>query len=235
MAKLAVVDVETCIGLVKDSAEQAAEVALRYGAVSVCPLIPSPSQQAILLDKRKAAIGRVLHSDAQLQLSILRELTSATNDRTDVNTIFQMVIEGMHRGIGMERVVIAFIQHHRVKAKYSLGQGTDNWRDTFDFDVSPFCDNIFTQAIKVGGCTWVTENLMLKYNYGVDSDIARCIGEVESLIFVLEVNGRKAALFYADRADFGGKITQDHVDSFAHFASQAQFNLSLVSSRKPSG
>lgn len=232
IADLAGVEMDVCLGWVKDSAEEAAEVALRYGAVSVCPLIPTASQQTQLLDKRKAAIGRVLQADAQLQLSILRELTSATRDHTDVNTIFQMVIEGMHRGIGMERVAIAFIQHHRVKAKYALGQGTDHWREIFDFDVSPFSDNIFTRAITSGGCTWVTPELLQSYNYDPESDVGRCLGEVESLIFVLEVNGRKPALFYADRADFGGKITQDHMDSFQHFAAQAQFNLSTVS-KKP--
>lgn len=232
IAALVGVDTNTCTQWVKDSAEQALDVATGYGAASVCALIPSPSQQLATQEKRKANIGRVLHADAQLQLSILRELTTATNDRTDVNTIFQMVIEGIHRGIGMERVVIAFIQHHRVKAKYALGQGTERWREVFDFDVSPFCDTIFTHAIKAGGCTWVTPELLSRYNYDMNSEIGKCLGEVEGLIFVLEVNGRKPALFYADRADFGGKITQDHVDSFQHFAAQAQFNLSLVSHAK---
>jgi HD-like signal output (HDOD) protein len=214
-----------------DAAEQAAEVALRFGAASVCPFIPSRDHQ---MPSRgdPMPVGRVLQADAQLQLSILRELGAAAHDAFDVNTIFQMVLEGMHRGIGLERVAIAFIQHHRVKAKFALGQGTDNWRDSFDFDASPFSDNLFTRAISQSGFSAFTREQLQPFDYGPDAEIGACLGETPCLVFVLEVNGRKPALFYADRGNFGGSLNQDHMDSFCHFATQAQINLARATAVK---
>ncbi len=51
-----------------------------------------------------------MKGDSSIQLSVLRDLSSATNEGLDVNTIFQMVLEGMHRGIGLERVCIAMVK-----------------------------------------------------------------------------------------------------------------------------
>ncbi len=229
MAQLAGVDETVAKSWALDAAEQAAEVALRYGAASVCPLIPN--RELVMGGQLpKTQVGRVLQADAQLQLSILRELSAASSEALDVNTIFQMVLEGMHRGIGLERVAIAFIQHHRVKAKFALGQGTDDWRNCFDFDASPFGDNLFIQAITQGGCSHFDAHTP---EHLWSNEVQRVLDCVPCLVFVLQVNGRKPALFYADRGGYGGKITQDHIDSFSHFATQAQTNLSKTAPGKP--
>ena len=152
IAEMTQVDEQVAMTWVLDGAEQAAEIALKYGAHQLCPLIPGRDHR--LVAPSAMAVGRVLQADPQVQLNILRELGAASAEALDVNTIFKMVIEGMHRGIGFERVVLAFIQHHRVSAKFVLGQGTEEWKQSFNFDASPFCDNLFTQAIRAGGALW---------------------------------------------------------------------------------
>ncbi|HRH79370.1 MAG TPA: histidine kinase, partial [Cellvibrionaceae bacterium] len=208
-----------------------AEIALKYGAHQLCPLIPGRDHR--LVAPSAMAVGRVLQADPQVQLNILRELGAASAEALDVNTIFKMVIEGMHRGIGFERVVLAFIQHHRVSAKFVLGQGTEEWKQSFNFDASPFCDNLFTQAIRAGGALWFKGDELKRLCATPDSQpIVDCLGEPECLVFAVDVNGRKPAVFYADRGSFGGAITQDHFESFRHFALQAQTNLCRVSAPK---
>lgn len=232
IAELTQVDPSVALTWILDGAEQAAEIALKYGAHELCALIPSREHQ--LEAPRAMSVGRVLQADPQVQLNILRELGAANAEAQDVNTIFKMVIEGMHRGIGLERVVLAFIQNHRVAAKFVLGQGTEQWKEHFNFDASPFCENMFTHAIKVGGALWLKGNELKRLSATSDArPIVDCLGALDCLIFALDVNGRKPAIFYADRSDFGGAISQDHFDSFRHFAVQAQINLCRVSAPKP--
>jgi hypothetical protein len=177
-------------------------------------------------------ISKILQPDPNLQLSILRELSSAAQDKVEVNTIFQMVIEGMHRGIGLERVAVAFISGHKLQAKYVLGEGTEHWRTSFLFDVGPYSDNIFTHSLENSGCDWFQESDIQESPHLYPNDLVRILGRIPSFECVLTIGSRKAALFYADRWTHGGVLDQDQFDSFKHFANQAQVSLNLLSVNK---
>ena len=219
-------DAEQCLLAAQESAERAAEIALHYGAAEVCPLIPRRNCKA---PTEKCAPPKMLRGDAQLQLSILRELTTATAEKADVNTIFQMVIEGMHRGVGLERVVVAFIQQHQAIAKYVLGEGTEGWRKAFSFDVGPYSDNIFTAALATPTALWLDAAYISQRRHLYSPDIQKVLGVVPAFIYVLRVGDRTPGLFYADRSESGGSLSKDQFESFRHFAAQAQINLNLLS------
>lgn len=229
VAEFAQVDEELALALVKKGADDAAETALNYGVSEVCPLIPSSMKK--LSPKPEKPVPKILKGDPQLQLSILRDLTNATQERIDVNTIFQMVLEGMHRGVGLERVVIAFIQGHKLQSRYALGEGTEHWRSSFIFDIGPYSENIFTQAITAGGSHWFTQDMVFTSPYLYSDDIVRIVGKFPSFVSVLKIEQRKVAIFYADRWKFGGKLSSEQYESFKHFTSQAQLNLSLLSTK----
>lgn len=229
IARYTYLEPEHCLRLAQESAERAAEVALHYGAAEACALIPGKNAACAKDAVAPQASHKILRPDAQLQLNILRELTTATSEKADVNTIFQMVIEGMHRGVGIERVAVAFIQNHCAKAKYVLGEGTETWRKDFDFDVSPYSENIFTHAIAAGGATWVDAAFLEQYRSLCAGEVVNTLGRRPAFIYALQVRGRTPALFYADRYDFGGRLSNEQFESFRHFASQAQLNLNLLS------
>jgi HD-like signal output (HDOD) protein len=225
-------DAKACLASLKEQAEVALDVAKQFGAGHVGCMIPSRHQRCVPAKESTAPSSLVMKSDPQLQLNILRELTNTTAQKQNVNTVFQMVIEGMHRGIGLERVAVAFVQNYRAQARYSLGHGADHWRKTFDFDVGPFSDNCFVRALEIGGLSWINESFYSLHKDISRKDTRKILGDVDALIYVLEVNGKRPGFIYADRADFGGVITQDQVDSFHHFAAQAQLNLQVLSVKK---
>jgi HD-like signal output (HDOD) protein len=233
MARYTYLEPEQCLALAQESAERSAEVALHYGAPQACPLIPGKAVATKKESTKSSMEHKIMRPDAQLQLNILRELTTASSEHADVNTIFQMVIEGMHRGVGIERVAVAFIQHHAAKAKYVLGEGTEDWRRGFDFDVGPYTENIFTHAIEAGGATWIDADFVEKKRTLYSADIIAILGRRPAFIYALEVSGRTPAIFYADRYDFGGKLSKEQFESFRHFASQAQLNLNMISQVVP--
>lgn len=221
---------EQALTMIKTGADQAAEVALDFGVNEACPLIPSSREKEA---KKKKVASKVLKGDAMLQLNILRDLSNATYERMDVNTIFQMVVEGMHRGIGLERVVIAFIKKRKLQAKYLLGESTDHWRSSFLFDVGPYSESIFTHCMEKGGTHWFKEESIASQGNLYPDDVVRIIGRYPSFVSALQVEDRKVAIFYADRGNFGGKLNDDQFESFKHFSNQAQASLNLLSKSKP--
>ena len=221
-------DLETAAANVKACADQAAQVALDFGVSAACPHIPSSLAD---IHRQQHNRSKIIKGDVHLQLSILRELSAATRDSIDVNTIFQMTLEGMHRGIGLERVAVAVVKGHKLVAKYILGEHTEHWRAGFSIDIGPYSDNMFTHAMSAtdSSALWIDSEVIDKNAEWYSPDIVRILGKLPAMIYAVKVGQRKVAAFYADRWTFGGKLDQERFESFTHFASQAQMSLNLLS------
>lgn len=224
-------DAHAALAMVREGADQAASAALSYGVAEACPLIPTSSKVAAKAQK-PAQVSKVLKGDPSVQLSILRELSAAAGDNLDVNTIFQMVLEGMHRGVGLERVAIAFIDKHKLRAKYVLGEGTEQWRTAFLFDIGPYAQNLFTWVIEQAGTHWLDDSFVAGKPALYDAEVVRILGKFPAFLSVLQLDERKVGLFYADRSNFGGKLDEELFESFRHFSSQAQQSLTLSKQRQ---
>jgi HD-like signal output (HDOD) protein len=141
--------------LIKEASEAATLVAVEFGAAKVCHLIAGYKD---VTQKKSSKKATVLAADSNLQLKILRDLANAVSDtEIDVTTVFQMALEGMQRGIGLERVVLAFFHQDKVKLKFVLGEHTDGWREKFSFDVSESSTNIFSDCVKNSQPTWLDQ------------------------------------------------------------------------------
>lgn len=218
--------------LVEASTDQAASVAVEYGAKSVCHLIPSQKE---ITEKEKSKDDsdiQVLQPDQSLQLKILRDLANTVSDQVDVNTVFQMALEGMHRGVGLERVVLAFFIEKSIKTKYVLGQFTDGWREKFFFPIEGGEDNIFSFNLDKQQPIWINEQYITSHQHLYPESVKSVIGCHPSIIGVLRVNGRNAALFYADRGDTQQAIKTDHYESFKHFLSQAELSIQAMADKR---
>ncbi len=219
--------------LVDKMAEEAASVALSYGVPEVCQLIPNPNSAVVHTPKEEKETIKILQADAKLQLKLLRELTTVVTEQVDVNTIFRMVLEGMHRGIGLERVVLAFFRKTQLSAKYILGQGAEGWRENFNFDLDSPEPTIFSYASNRREPVWLGQKETMWDANMFTSKVKKLTQRRPLFIGVLRVNNRNAALVYADRGLTEEPLTKEHFESFCHFISQAQFSLQTLATRKP--
>ncbi|TQV81395.1 HDOD domain-containing protein [Exilibacterium tricleocarpae] len=225
VANYAGIDLEQARKMVMAVAGEAAAVAVSYGASRVCHLIPT-----VELSDPPAARTRI-EADPQLQLNILRELSNALAEGLDVNTVFQMVLEGMHRGIGLERVMVGFFQRQRIKARYVLGEGTESWRQKFDFPIDKQVENIFTDVIDTGEAQWINRRPDRQSRHLYSTDMLRLIGCRPALLSVVRIANRDVALFYADRGDGGGQLDKDQFASFRHFTLQTGISLGMLTQK----
>src|SRR5690606_1541316 len=144
-------------------AEDAAAVALNYGANKVCNFIPSTA------DADVKPVGRS-RSDAQLQLSILRELATMIHENVDANTLFQTVVEGVHRAIGFERVALLLIDPSKklLQAKYALSDEGTSWRNELQFSIRGEQDNLFAYSLHSRQLLWVRPDKPAQFRHLVD-------------------------------------------------------------------
>ncbi|WP_370978653.1 HDOD domain-containing protein [Agaribacterium sp. ZY112] len=221
------VSIDEALRSVKRSADKASEVALSYGAPDACPMIPSSVDSAYFVERSPSS--QIMQPDPKLQLSVLRELNTSASGPADVNMIFQTLLEGLHRGVGLERVAVAFIKAGKANAKYALGQGTETWRERFRFDANPYSDTVFSYALEQGDSCWLDSEFVQEHEELYAQDLRDVLGRLPCLLYTIYIANKPKAIVYADRAFFGGRIDAEQFESFRHFCSQAKLCLNTLS------
>jgi HD-like signal output (HDOD) protein len=207
-------------------AEDAAAVALNYGANKVCNFIPSTADAQLAPVKKSK-------SDAQLQLSILRELATMIHENVDANTLFQTVVEGVHRAIGFERVALLLIDPKKkiLQAKYALSEEGTEWRDAMQFSMRGEQDNLFSYCLYSRQLLWMRPDKPGQLKHLIDIDSRKTVDSTNLVLSSLYAGPRQIGVLFADRGPQGDPIEQEQYESFCHFAQQANMGLSMLADR----
>ncbi|WP_317929208.1 HDOD domain-containing protein [Halioxenophilus sp. WMMB6] len=210
----------------KSAAEQAISMADTFGAGRIAHLIPGPHQ--VSSDKPKEEAQKVqLVPDPALQLSILRELSSALPEM-DLNSVFQMVLEGLHRGVGIERVLICLISQNKIYARYLVGDKSDGWRDHIHYALDDE-DNLLHLAYRSSSPVWITNPSDRRFAQFYTPSIRKIIGKHATFLANVKIHGRPVAVFYVDRAGGAVELNQEQFEGFKHFIQQTEMCLQILS------
>ncbi|ARU57085.1 GAF sensor-containing signal transduction phosphohydrolase [Oleiphilus messinensis] len=216
---------------VMDSANEAAEVAARYGNKELIRQIPSSKDKnGVSLDDLFDE-SNLLNPNQDLQLKIMQDLTSMIMEGGDMNAIFQTILEGLNRGVGLERVVLAIFDKNRefLQTKYALGKNTEDWRSRFRFRFEKREGSYFYQVFR--------EATALKSVFGGSgkltppAEIKAITGVNEFLIAPLAVAEKHIGIIYADLGVSHRSLDDKYVSGFKHFAQQANVSLAVLATR----
>lgn len=223
--------------LVHENANQAAKTAQSLGVGYAVELIPLPASQRasdhpVEVIHQDDHNPKYLEPDPLLQLTILRELSGMLDGRHDINLLLEMVLEGISRGIGMDRALFAMLnaERNQLRARYALGWGTQDMRDRFCFEISPLKASIFSHVLETRQPLWIRPGMDIRLKSLLTPRIAELTGNQPFFVMSVEVNGRAIGLFYADRKPSGRALDEDSYSAFRHFCQQA--SLALVYSRR---
>jgi GAF domain len=203
------------------AADEASEVALTFGAKRICHLIPGSG------DADGIKLNRGLRPNPQVQLDVLREMGAMIAAGTDFNTLFQMVLEGLHRGVGLERVAIALIDKdgRTLRLKYMLGDDTESWREQFVFSCYRPDDNILAHAMHARHELLVRNRKQPEFKNLVTTDCVKVFGKGQFMIAPIHTKARNIGVFYADRGNTEANIDDTQYESFKYFTEQANQGL----------
>ncbi len=226
------VDKNKSLELVQDNAKKAAEVAQLFGASSIIKYLPIDEDEVEDNIDEHSFDANCPIPDPLLQLNILRDLSSLLVEKPDFNLILEIILEGIYRGVGLDRTVFAMLTSDKkaIKAKYALGKDSDGFTSRFFFSLQT--DNIFSKVVRNAQPVWVENTQANNSDNKVSDDIRLILASKAFYIAPLVIAGRVIGLIYADRQPSGRELDNESFESFKHFVQQASQALEYISPRK---
>lgn len=235
LAKLTKTKPERITEKLHQGAKQAVQSSSYYGAESVAQVIPLPAQySADEMDSDDVVAQQYPEPDAGLQLQILRELTGLAAQTTDFNVVMEMILEGIHRGVGMDRALFSLMTPDRksLRVKYALGDEGDHLRRHFNFPLNRQNAEILLYCMEQEQPLWLDPKSPPELSRKMSSRLTEATGTPSFFIAPILVKGKVIGLFYADRCLSRRTLDQESFDSFQHFTQQSNLVLHLLATKR---
>jgi len=194
----------------------------------------SQQEDELVLDEislETDAVERITYPepDASIQLTILQEITEAIEEKPSINVILEMVLEGIYKGVGMDRSMFSILSKDRktLICKYAIGADKDLLSKEFKIDIS-HARNIFNQVITSKKAIHVPADPK-KITGTLTRDTLKLLGTPPYLIMPTIVRGKVIGVFMADRNASNRVIESKDFLSFQQFCQQANMGLSFLS------
>ncbi len=199
----------------------AAEIACQFGATDAAMLLESGQKRPVEVEEVSPIIDRKL-----LQFQISQDITSIISDQFDIYLLLKTVLEGIHRGIGMDRTIFSMLAPDKrsLKERLSLGWRKESLDNKFTFNISETPPNIFYHALHGSQAFWAKpvehERLFTLRDINV-------VGKQECFIFPVLSNKKTIGLIYADRAVGKEPLIDEDFTVFKYFSQQVNIGLSI--------
>ncbi len=227
------------------NAKQAKAITKMYGITAASKKIPQAQYDLIddedyvqvdgdLLDvsdvdTQKKGVAFYPEPDTHVQLTILSDIAQTIEESPSINIIFEMVLEGLYRGVGMDRSMFAILSKDRKKlsCKYALGTDNEKLREEFRIDVS-LSSNIFNKVMKTKKAVHISADPS-KIDGTLTRDVLKLLGPPPYLIMPTIVRGKVIGIFLADRNASKRVINEKDLLAFQQFCQQANMGLTFLS------
>ncbi|MFZ0932468.1 MAG: HDOD domain-containing protein [Syntrophobacteraceae bacterium] len=215
-----------------ESAVAAVEITESYGAKKSSRLVPLPIDATPPIPVQAKEIKHECPKpDPNIQLCSLRDLsTLVTSGKRDVNMVLSIVLEGIYRGIGMDRVIFALLTPDRqhLKGKYGLGWVDEGYVENFTISANLEIINIFGYVLRNRKPVWVTEKPDFNIKPLLTEELANLIASGPFFAMPVAIKGTAIGVIWADRNLSGRSLDEESFESFAFFGQQANMSLSSL-------
>lgn len=205
----------------KNNTTTASDIACQFGATNAAMIIQNRLNQPINIQEPVQPVDK-----KQLQLQISQDITSIISEQFNINLLLETVLEGIHRGIGMERTIFSLLASDKqhLREKLSLGWRKDSYEDKIMFNLSETPPNLFFQAITGTHAFWAKPSDNAKLYSLRDINV---IGKNECFMMPIFSNKTPIGLIYADRGINNEPLTKEDFDAFKSFTQQANIGLTI--------
>ena len=229
------------IEMLQESAREAAEVTEYYGTNRISRLVPVPEESSPeeisgagetkmngrpdLPTAMPDSQGEEAYPkpDPTIQLNSLRDLsTLMSSGGGEVNMMLSIVLEGIYRGIGMDRVVFGLLTRN------GLGCMETRWVENFRINVSSAAQNVFGYVLISRKPLWVTERPEPSIKPLLTEELSDVVGTGPYFIMPVSIKDIAIGVIYADRKSSGRKLDEESFENFTFFGQQTNMSLSVL-------
>ncbi len=223
-------DLEETTLFVHNNVDIAVKVAQEFGAGHAVEYIPGiekaykDNSAPLELEEQ----DEYLIPDHMLQLSILRELSSIINKEPTLSTILTMVLEGIYRGIGMDRAALVFINPTRTEARAKMAVGIKSleFQNAFIFNIDLQTPNLIQKMLNENKSFWIKDNDDDQALVG--KNMKNTLNVKTFFISPITIENKTIGFFYADRQPSGRPLDDEGYCSFQHFTQEACIALKFT-------
>ena len=204
-----------------NNTEIASVIARQFGAADAALLIQKNVNQLFEPDESSAVIDK-----KQLQFQISQDITSIISEQININLLLETVLEGIHRGIGMDRTIFCLLGAGKqtLTERLSLGWRKEFYEQKIIFNIVTNPPNLFFQVLSGTQAFWAKPVDNEKLFSLMDINI---LGKNECFMMPIYSNKIQIGLIYADRAFSGQLLTEDDFNAFKYFAQQTNIGLTI--------
>lgn len=225
------VDEKEILTILRENALKAAEVALLFGADTIIKYLPVDEELVTNISDVHAFDPNCPVPDPLLQLNILRDLSGILTDKPNLNVILEVILEGIYRGVGLDRTVFSIISKDKtITAKYALGKNNQDFMTRFNFDLRE--DNVFSATIKSAQAIWVQDTQAKNMAMHISDKMRLVLACRAFYVAPIMISGKVIGLVYADRQPSNRDLDKESFESFKHFVQQASQALEYITPRK---
>ena len=210
----------------KKNTESAIKIACQFGAHDASRFIHSDLSQ-----QTPVSLDETILDKKQIQVNILQDITTHISGLIDLNLLFQMIVEGIHRGIGMDRTLFCLLSANKktLNEKLSLGWLKNINAGKIKLELSSHPINLFFKVINNQESLWA--------NPKQDKDlftthVTNTIGCNECFLIPIHSDNKPIGLIFCDRSISKQPLTAEDFKSAQHFSQQAVIGLSLFKIKK---
>lgn len=215
------------------TADEAAKSIKEFGQGTLTQYTPSSShkvaRQVVSLEKQE----NLLEPNADIQLKILQQISELMMGNFNINKVFKAILNGIHKGVGVERVTLVIFDksHQKLVAKYVVGKGTDKWGERFilryERSLSGFLYNLFEddQAI------WIEGSEHKKIKQLLTSEYQGITGQKDFFIAPLSAKGKRVGVIYADMGLSSRPLNKSYFTGYSQFIQQAKLALNILANK----
>lgn len=160
-------------------------------------------------------------------LRVMKSLTQ-TEESLSLKKVLALTMEGMHEGLGLNRVVFAMLTPDKgqLRARSILGSDNDPLFNRFVIDLESH--NLFTRLLEKPQSLWLDENNRGKFFPLIPIGFHKLIRNDSFLVMSLFVRNKPVGIFYADRHTNACRLDAESYKRFKQLVAQASQTLSRI-------
>ena len=211
---------EQLIVRIKNNTLKAVDIARQFGANDASQFIAPELTPVVASNK-----GDPKQSKKQLQFQILQDISSHISGNIDLQVLFQMVLEGIQRGVEMDRTLFMLLNPKKqlLSEKLALGWFKLNSAEKIEIRQQIPANALF-YALQADQPCWLTP---AQHATLYTEEMVNKLGKHECVLLPIEVEHKAVGLIYADRANSQIPLNADDFAAAKHFAEQAVIGLAL--------
>ena len=217
---------ETLIATIKKNTQSAIKIAKQFGADDASKFISSEA-----LELADDEIDTHEFDKKQIQFQVLQDISNHISGDINLNQLFEMVLEGIHRGIEMDRTLFLLLSpdKHTLNEKLALGWIKQNSTEKILIHNQETDGNLFFYALHKQEGVWIEHD---HYQHLYTKQIINIIGNNDNFIFPVHIDHKAIGLIYCDRSINKAPLTLSDFTTTKHFAKQVNIGLTLYNIKK---